>query len=110
MYCKVLTLTYLSVLRYSLFCEVLRTAIIFVYSTNWLVSKTQMECVCLRAETLNIIQVNLKSLNNLPWLRWLIVGLSPWRPGFDPSSAHVRFMLDKVALGQVLSPRTSVSP
>ena len=27
-------------------------------------------------------------------------GLSPWRPGFDPSSVHVRFVLQKVTLRQ----------
>jgi hypothetical protein len=26
---------------------------------------------------------------------------SPQRPGFDPGSMHVRFVVDKVALGQV---------
>jgi len=29
--------------------------------------------------------------------------LSPWRPGFDPGPVRVRFMIDKVALGQVFS-------
>jgi hypothetical protein len=29
------------------------------------------------------------------------VVLSPWRPGFDLSSLHVGFVVDKVALGQV---------
>jgi hypothetical protein len=40
----------------------------------------------------------------VPWLRRLVAGLSPRRPGFDPSPVHVGFMVDKVALGQV-SPR-----
>jgi hypothetical protein len=35
----------------------------------------------------------------MPWLRWWVAGLLPWRPGFAP--VIVRFMLDKVALGQV---------
>jgi hypothetical protein len=34
-------------------------------------------------------------------LRQLVAGLSPRRPGFDPGSAHVGFVVDKVALGQV---------
>ena len=35
------------------------------------------------------------------WLRWLDPGLSSWGPGFDPSSFHVRFEVDNVALGRV---------
>jgi hypothetical protein len=37
----------------------------------------------------------------VPWLRWLVTGLSPQRPGFNPGSVHVEFVVDKVALGQV---------
>jgi hypothetical protein len=33
----------------------------------------------------------------MPWLRQLVAGLSPQRPG----SVHVGFVLDEVALGQV---------
>jgi hypothetical protein len=36
----------------------------------------------------------------VPWLRRLVTGLSPRRPGFDPGSVHVGFVVDKVALGQ----------
>jgi hypothetical protein len=32
------------------------------------------------------------------------------RPGFDPGSVHVGFMVDKVALGEVFTPSTSVFP
>jgi hypothetical protein len=32
----------------------------------------------------------------------LVVGLSSRKPGFDPMSGHVRFVRDRVALGQVL--------
>jgi hypothetical protein len=35
------------------------------------------------------------------WLRSLVTGLSPRRPGFTPGSIHVGFVVDKVALGQV---------
>jgi hypothetical protein len=35
------------------------------------------------------------------WLRRLVAGLSPRRPGFDPGAVHVRFVGNKVALGQV---------
>jgi hypothetical protein len=37
----------------------------------------------------------------VPWLRRLVVGLSPRRHGFDRGSVHVGFVVDKVALGQV---------
>jgi hypothetical protein len=37
----------------------------------------------------------------VPWLRWLVTGLSPRRPGFAPGSIHVGFAVDKVALGHV---------
>jgi hypothetical protein len=38
----------------------------------------------------------------VPWLSWLVTGLSLRRPGFMPGSVYVGFM-DKVALGQVFS-------
>jgi hypothetical protein len=37
----------------------------------------------------------------VPWLRRLVACLPPRRPGFDPGSVHVGFVVDKVALGQV---------
>jgi hypothetical protein len=37
----------------------------------------------------------------VPWLRRLVAGLSPRKPGFDPGSVHVGFVVHKVALGQV---------
>jgi hypothetical protein len=36
-----------------------------------------------------------------PRLRRLAAGLPPRRPGFDPGSVHVGFVVDKVVLGQV---------
>jgi hypothetical protein len=44
----------------------------------------------------------------VPWLRRLVAGLPPRRPGFDPGSVRVGFLVDKVALGQVFPPSTSV--
>jgi hypothetical protein len=46
----------------------------------------------------------------VPWLRRLVAGLPPRRPGFDPGSVHVGIVVDKVALGQVFPPSTSVFP
>jgi hypothetical protein len=37
----------------------------------------------------------------VPWLRWLVAGLSPRSSGFDPGSVHVGFVVDKVTMGQV---------
>jgi hypothetical protein len=36
----------------------------------------------------------------VPWLRQLVTGLLPLRPGFVPWSVHVGREVDKVALGQ----------
>jgi hypothetical protein len=33
----------------------------------------------------------------------LVAGFPPWRPRFEPGSGHFRFVVDKVALGQVSS-------
>jgi hypothetical protein len=38
----------------------------------------------------------------LSWLRWLVAGLSPRRPGFAPGSVHMRFVVGKLALSQHL--------
>jgi hypothetical protein len=38
-----------------------------------------------------------------PMLKWLVVGFPPRRPGFEPGSGHVGFVVDKVALEQVSS-------
>jgi hypothetical protein len=46
----------------------------------------------------------------VPWLRRLVSGLSPRRPGFDPGSVGVGFVVGKVVLGQVFPPSTSVFP
>jgi hypothetical protein len=36
-------------------------------------------------------------------LRGLVAGCPPRRPGFEPRSGHVGFVMDKLALGQVFS-------
>jgi hypothetical protein len=46
----------------------------------------------------------------VPWLRRLAAGLPPRRPGFDPGSVHVGFVVDKVALGQVFPRVLRFSP
>jgi len=37
-----------------------------------------------------------------PWLRLSVASLSPQRPGFDPRSFCVTFVLDRMELGQIL--------
>jgi hypothetical protein len=44
----------------------------------------------------------------VPRLRPLVAGLSSQRPGFDPHSVYVGFVVDKVTLRQVFPPSTSV--
>jgi hypothetical protein len=39
----------------------------------------------------------------MPQLKLLVTGFSPWRPGFNPGSGQVRFLVDKVVLGWVFS-------
>jgi len=38
-------------------------------------------------------QTTVFSYTDVPWLRQLVVHLSPWGFGFDPMSVHVRFMV-----------------
>ena len=38
-------------------------------------------------------------LKVVPSLRRLVVGLSPQRPGFDPRTVHVKFVVERVILG-----------
>jgi hypothetical protein len=54
----------------------------------------------------------LKLLYNsaMPWHRWLVAGHSRQKSGYDPWPFRVRFMVDKVALGQGFSPSTSALP
>jgi len=50
---------------------------------------------------LYIIPVTFRILTPAPWLRRLVAGLSQRTPGFDPRSVYMRFVVDKVTLGQV---------
>jgi hypothetical protein len=43
-----------------------------------------------------------QNIGPVPWLRRLVLGLLPRRPGFNSRPFHVGLALDKVALGQVL--------
>jgi hypothetical protein len=39
-----------------------------------------------------------------PQLRWLVAVFPPWWPGFEPTSGHVGFVVDKLALGHEKKP------
>jgi hypothetical protein len=46
-------------------------------------------------------QASLRATDNMlvmPWLRWLVTGLSWWTPGFSTWSDHLGFVVDKVTL------------
>jgi len=48
-----------------------------------------------------------------PWFSLFVLGLSPQSLGFSPSPAHLEFVVDKVAVGQIIlriisTPRVSI--
>jgi hypothetical protein len=45
--------------------------------------------------------VTSSSSRAMPWLKRLVAGFPPQRPGCEPGSGQVGFVVDKVALGQV---------
>jgi hypothetical protein len=49
-------------------------------------------------------------LQAVPWLRRLVAGLSPRRPGFEPGSVHVGFVVEKVILIRVFPRVLRFSP
>jgi hypothetical protein len=56
------------------------------------------------------VSITLTEILAVPWLRRLAAGLPPRRPGFDPVSIYVGFVVDKVALGQVFRRVLRFSP
>jgi hypothetical protein len=46
----------------------------------------------------------------MPWFMRLVADISSRRPGFDPGSVHVGFVVEKVELGQAFLSSTSVFP
>jgi hypothetical protein len=63
----------------------------------------QVHSLCLKHSEEGILMA-------VPWLRRLAAGLPPRRPGFNPGSVHVGFVVDKVALGQVFPRVLRFSP
>ena len=47
---------------------------------------------------------------NVPWLRWLVAGLSPPSRRFEPSSFLLRFVVDNVSLGEIFLRTPQFSP
>jgi hypothetical protein len=78
-----------------------QTAIISLYSINWLVFITETESVycAVRTGYLYIIHVNCH-----PWPRPLVPGFSSQKLGFDRISIHVVFVLNTVTLGHGFLP------
>jgi hypothetical protein len=70
-----------------------QTAIKSLYSINRLIFIMVIKCVYWAERT--------ESLKILPWLKWLVAGLSLQRSAFDHRSLYVRFVMDKVAPGHV---------
>ena len=63
-----------------------------VHRLNWLVFVMETQCVYHEVTT------------KLPWFSRLVAILSARWPGFNLKTVHVRFVVDKVALGQVSVP------
>jgi hypothetical protein len=58
--------------------------------------------LCLYISTYRAILLRVKDQRDiLPWLRRLVADVPARRPGLDPGSFHVGFVVDKVALGHV---------
>ena len=69
---------------------------------NWLVLTILTECLLSgRNWKFKYISGIFHSPKAVPCFRWLVASLSKRRPGFDPRSVHVRFVLGEVAMGQV---------
>lgn len=48
-------------------------------------------------------ETKLISRRSMPWLRRLVAGVSPHRPGFNRRPVHVGFVVDRVNLGRLIS-------
>jgi len=46
-------------------------------------------------------EITLTRSRTVPWLLWMVIVLSPQRPGFDHKVFRVRFMMAVVLLGHV---------
>lgn len=84
-----------------------QTATVFVYGVILLgfIAETEGVHRAVRTESLNAFQVNLSLHMAVPWLRRLVAGICLQRPGFDPGSVRVRFIVDVVARETGFSPR-----
>jgi len=76
-------------------------------SAVWITSVSLSELVVFVAR-LGKVRLGLVRLGTVPWLRRLVVGVSPRRPGCNPRPVYVEFVVDKVALGVLLFPPLSI--
>jgi hypothetical protein len=84
-------------------CETVTSIICFLWQLNDAIKKSNF----LKIQKLTFLSilswaryVFLKFGWAVPWLRSLVAGLSPRRPGFAPGSIHVGLVVEKVSLGQ----------
>jgi hypothetical protein len=73
---------------------------------------TQTRCVYCKVGTdlLYICYIDWGFSSDLPSLRRLVAGFSPCRPVFDPRPINVRFVVDKITMGQVFLQVLRFSP
>ena len=80
-----------------------QTAIISLYSINYVTGLCNRDGVCLLRGTdwVLIYNTGWRLLMAVAWLRQLHACILPRKPGFDSRPVRVRFVVHKVALGQV---------
>jgi hypothetical protein len=76
-------------------------------AVNWRkLTQNHIQCLNLVLATLKFCVL----IRKMRWLRRLIAGISPTRPGFNPRPVHVRFVVDELTLRQVFLPVLWFSP
>jgi hypothetical protein len=83
-----------------------QTAIISLYSINWLVFITETECVYCAVQTESLYIIKGKLYFFIP----LDAGLTSRMGQFDPRPVYVRVVVDKVVFGTVCLPILWLSP
>ena len=78
-----------------------QTAIISLYSVNWLVCITKTECLLRGTDWMFIHNSGWRLLTAVSCLRQLRACILPRNSGFDSRPVHVRSVVHKVVLGQV---------
>jgi len=63
----------------------------------FIIAVTMLLCLWLISHPVHFNQMAVVSA--MPWLSQKVTGLSPGRPAFDPVPVHVRYVWDKVSMG-----------